>query len=365
MTQEITVHHTAAVAMSSSVSALPPSLQVLMDEAVYNRCMEVARTLSRSPLVGMAMAGKPEACFTALIAAMEWKLQPLMVMRNVYPIVGGNLMFSGKMVRTIAESSGYLSGPIQYEHFGPWEKVQGKQVIKESTKTDENGDKKKYAAPGWQLSDEKGVGVRVILPMKGEDKPREYEFYLEQARPRNSTLWATDPKTQIIYAATRRAIDAVAPHLLLGMPFDDGLEPIGPDNARDVTPPAAFDPIMAALVDAPAEIPAEVEIIPPPPSAAPKASFTMANPETGETTDYPRNPGGMKQAVAALQEAITAVADQPDQMARWATANSAMLEDAIAAATAKGMPETNITLQNARSILDLAAPVITEPSNVE
>lgn len=215
---------------------------------------------------------------------------------------------------------------------------------------------------------EDAVATCTVTRVDGRVTQRSFSWQdaLTAGLPGRNPQYKSYPRRMLQMRARGFALRDSVPEALRGMVIrEEAQDYIGPDNARDVTPPAACDPIMAALVDAPAEIPAEVEIIPPRPAATLKASFTVVNPETGETTDYPRNPGGMKQAVGALQEAITAVAGQPDQMARWATANSAMLEDAIAAATAKGMPESNITLQNARSILDLAAPANTEPSNVE
>jgi len=93
----------------------------------------------------------------------------------------------------------------------------------------------------WGRKDAEGLGVIVRAQVIGEKEPREWRFDLIQAFPLNSTLWATDPKTQICYTAVRRFGSVAAPGLFMGVPFDrsDDMEPVhlGPDAAKDVTPP--------------------------------------------------------------------------------------------------------------------------------
>ncbi|KKK50975.1 hypothetical protein LCGC14_3119640, partial [marine sediment metagenome] len=72
----------------------------------------------------------------------------------------------------------------------------------------------------------------------GEPEEREWSFDLVQAFPRNSTLWATDPKTQICYTAVRRFANVAAPGILMGVPFDrEDWAESSPEHAKDITPP--------------------------------------------------------------------------------------------------------------------------------
>ena len=233
----------------AGISALPLSLRLIADESTYARVWSVANAMAKSPgLVPPHLIGKAEACFTVVVASLEWRQNPMMVARCTYQTPGGGVGFLGKLVRSIAEASGHLAKPIGYEFYGPWEQVQGKFQMVESQKTDSDGNRKKYARATYTTKDEEGIGVMVSFFLKDEAEPRTFRFDLRQAYPRNSVMWATDPKTQIIYTATRRAVDAVAPHLLLGMPFEDEFSPsIGPDRARDVTPPSAPDPLLAQI----------------------------------------------------------------------------------------------------------------------
>src|SRR5256885_12962122 len=49
-----------------------------------------------------------------------------------------------------------------------------------------------------------GLGVRVWATFRGEEEPRVLELLLAQARTRNSTLWADDPRQHLAYLATKR-----------------------------------------------------------------------------------------------------------------------------------------------------------------
>ena len=98
---------------------------------------------------------------------------------------------------------------------------------------------KDYAARTWDRKDVGGLGVIVRATVKGESKPRELEFKLDDAFPLNSTLWATSPKRQICYTAVRAFANTVVPALFMGVPFDkeDEADTDPAASARDVSPP--------------------------------------------------------------------------------------------------------------------------------
>ncbi|WP_407951427.1 recombinase RecT [Plesiomonas shigelloides] len=96
-----------------------------------------------------------------------------------------------------------------------------------------------YRVPNWTFDDEKGCGVRVtaFLP-NGE--ARSIELLLQQARTRNSTLWADDPKQQLAYLAVKRWARLYTPDVIMGVYSVDELQeeiditPMGGDD----TPPS-------------------------------------------------------------------------------------------------------------------------------
>jgi hypothetical protein len=232
-----------------TMAALPLGLQIIFDDKTLQRIETVAARMSKAQgIVPSHLLNKPEACFSVILMAAQWRLDPFAVARCTYQFSpNAKIGYEGKLVRTILESSGKLDGPIKFEHFGDWTKIQGNFEMRDSARQDGDGKARKYAQALWKPQDEKGVGVRVIAQLKGELEPRTLDFYLAQAQPRNSTIWASDPMTQIKYTAVRRFADSVVPHLMLGVPFDlQEAAPIGPDAARDITP-SKPDPLLAVL----------------------------------------------------------------------------------------------------------------------
>ncbi|MDF3623268.1 recombinase RecT, partial [Enterobacter hormaechei] len=86
------------------------------------------------------------------------------------------------------------------------------------------GEKGEYRVPGWTLADEAGIGIIIRATLKGEDQPRELDLLLAQARTRNSTLWADDPRQQLAYLAVKRWARLFCPDVILGVYTPDELD---------------------------------------------------------------------------------------------------------------------------------------------
>ena len=221
---------------------MPLALRLWFDDPLFQRVKLMATYLSKAEgITPQHLLGKTEACFFVVEKALGWNLSPSAVGAATYMTPGGRIGFEGKLCHAIIEQSQRLapgSGGVRYEHFGPWENVAGKFEIITSQKSG-----KDFAKATWTRKDTKGIGVIVRARLKGEQEDRELTFLLEQAFPLNSTLWATDPRTQICYLAVRRFASVVAPGLIMGVPFDN-TEPLEDNEvgraarARDVTPRA-------------------------------------------------------------------------------------------------------------------------------
>lgn len=249
MTNHVVTKQASDVTSHQLDSRLPMSLRVVLDKDVYDRVWAMAGHMARSPgLVGPHLLGNQDACFSVILVAMDFRLSPYMVAKNTFSAgrvevngkwVPGSLGFNSALVFAICEASGRLDGPPKLEYFGDWTKVMGKHQLVESTKKDENNFPRKIARATYTPEDEEGLGVVVKLRLKGEEASRDFTFLLRQAHPRNSTLWATDPMTQLGYAALRRAVNTRAPQILMGLPFEDDVpqqQYVGPEQAKDVTP---------------------------------------------------------------------------------------------------------------------------------
>jgi len=181
--------------------------------------------------------GNPADCLAVVMQSMQWKMNPFAVAQKTH-LVNGVLGYEAQLVNAVITTCAPVVDRLHYEWYGAWEKVIGKFTIK-------NGDKGEYRVPGWKLEDEEGLGVKVWATFRGEDEPRVLELLLAQARTRNSTLWADDPRQQLAYLATKRWSRLYCPDVILGVYSPDELEETAP-TIRDVSP---------ARGAAPAELP--------------------------------------------------------------------------------------------------------------
>jgi len=212
------------------VGSLPLSLQIFFNDQLYERCKAVASYIARAEgVTPKHLIGKNEACFAVVSRALTWRLDPYAVACATYQTPGGQVGFYGSLCQAIIENSGRLVGGVRFQHYGDWSKIANKFRIATSS----NGGK--YPVSDWKPEDEVGLGVEVSAQIKGEADRRVMRFDLIQAYPRNSTLWATDPHTQIQYTAVRRFATSTVPTLFLGVPFEG--EQDWASTLQDVTPP--------------------------------------------------------------------------------------------------------------------------------
>jgi hypothetical protein len=170
--------------------------------------------------------GNSADCLAVVMQSMQWKMNPFAVAQKTH-LVNGVLGYEAQLVNAVITTCAPVLDRLHYEWYGDWGKVIGKFVIK-------NGDKGEYRQPGWKLEDEEGLGVRVWATFRGEEEPRVLELLLAQARTRNSTLWADDPRQQLAYLATKRWSRLYCPDVILGVYSPDELEDSTP-LIRDVT----------------------------------------------------------------------------------------------------------------------------------
>ncbi|MGE9727355.1 RecT family recombinase [Cronobacter sakazakii] len=213
-----------------------------------NQLMKFAEVMAQSRVTVPAhLAGKPADCMAVAMQAAQWGMNPFAVAQKTH-VVSGTLGYEAQLVNAVITTMSPTKDRINYEWFGPWENVIGKFVEKTSQKGNT------YIAPAWTLKDEAGCGVRVWATMKGEDQPRVLELMLSQAQVRNSTLWASDPKQQLAYLATKRWSRLHCPDVIMGVYTPDELE-ARPRVERDITPPAVDARSVNSLIGKPAPQP--------------------------------------------------------------------------------------------------------------
>jgi hypothetical protein len=182
----------------------------------------------------------PGDCLAVAMQATIWGMNPFSVAQKTYQI-GGRLGYEAQLVSAVINNSGAVKDRLNYEWFGPWEKIIGKfKKVESKTKKDDNGHFKTYIVPAWEVKDEEGLGVRVWATVKGENEPRVLELLMTQARTRNSTLWTEDPKQQIAYLASNRWSRLYTPDVTLGVYIPDELESI--ETPRDMGQAVVIQP---------------------------------------------------------------------------------------------------------------------------
>ena len=179
------------------------------------------------------LRGNPSDCMAIAMQAMQWQMNPYAVAQKTFE-VQGKLGYEAQLVNAVITTRGPLTDRIHYDWFGPWENVIGKFDIKK------NRDGKEYRTTGWSLADEQGIGIRVWATLRGESEPRFLELLLAQARTRNSTLWADDPRQQLAYLAVKRWARLYCPEVILGVYTRDELEEphekiINPESEQNIS----------------------------------------------------------------------------------------------------------------------------------
>ncbi|MGY3990389.1 RecT family recombinase [Aeromonas eucrenophila] len=173
------------------------------------------------------LRGNQADCFAICLQAIQWGMNPFPVAQKTH-LVNGTLGYEAQLVNAVVVNSGAIKGRFDYEFFGPWERVIGKfKVIRK----EKEGKPVEYRVPDWTFADEAGCGVKVIAHL-ANGQTREVTLLLQQARTRNSTLWADDPKQQLAYLGVKRWARLYTPDVILGVYSVDELEEI------DVTPPS-------------------------------------------------------------------------------------------------------------------------------
>lgn len=171
---------------------------LIFNDSRMDRMMKMAEILAKGKVtVPQHLQNNIGDCMAIVLQAAQWNMDPFAVAQKTH-LVSGKLGYEAQLVNAVVITRAPVTGRPQYEWFGDWAKVIGK--FKE--KVGKSGET--YRAPGWNLDDENGLGVRVWMTMRGETEPRVLELLLTQATVRNSTLWAGDPKQQLAYLAIKR-----------------------------------------------------------------------------------------------------------------------------------------------------------------
>ncbi len=270
---------------------------IMFDFTMIERMNELAKMMSVSKVAVPAhFRGSPGDCLAVVMQAAQWGMNPFAVAQKTF-CIQGVLGYEAQLVNAVISARAPIKDRIKYEWFGPWDRVIGKFAVKK------NGEGKEYRTPNWTAQDEEGCGVRVWSTFKGETEPRELELLLTQARTRNSTLWADDPRQQLAYLAVKRWSRLYCPDVIMGVYTPDELDERAPE--RDITDEST------------AETKAEA-----PKTRAEKARAALADRRVETIQVPPVSMAELSEVVAAIQRAET-----PEEMAAAAKLSEQLSEE--------------------------------------
>lgn len=203
----------------------PGNAALMLDPKHLDNMMSVANLMaSGRSTVPKHLQGNPGDCLAVVMQSVQWGMNPFAVAQKTH-LVNGTLGYEAQLVSAVINTSPLMKSRLNFEWFGPWEKIVGKfKEVESRTKKDDNGHPKKYIVPAWDQKDEHGLSVKVWATIKGEAAPRVLEIFMTQARTRNSGLWTEDPKQQLAYLAEKRWGRLHTPDVLLGVYTPDEIE---------------------------------------------------------------------------------------------------------------------------------------------
>ncbi|WP_020209006.1 RecT family recombinase [Gilvimarinus chinensis] len=202
---------------------------LVLDPDAMDKMMRLAEIMAGGvATIPEHLQGNASDCLAVIMQSMQWKMNPYAVAQKTHT-VKGVLGYEAQLVNAVITSNAPIKGRLNYEWFGDWSKVTGKFEIK-------NGSNGEYRIPGWKLADEEGLGVRITGTLRGEDEPRVLEVLLAQARTRNSTLWADDPRLQLAYLGIKKWSRLHTPDVILGVYTPDEINNFDSSEPRDITP---------------------------------------------------------------------------------------------------------------------------------
>lgn len=232
MNHQTTIAAAAIPSAPQDASQLPQvqenrSVHLALDAPAMDQMMRLADLMATARCtIPDEFRGKPGDCLAIVMQAVQWRMNPFSLAQKTF-FVSGKIGYEAQLVNAVITSMAPTQDRLHYDWYGPWEKILGKFVERESkTGKDKHGHPSKYKVPGWTQADEVGLGVKVWATLKGEAAPRELSLLMSQAITRNSTLWAEDPRQQLAYLASKRWARLYCPDVLLGVYTPDELETI-------------------------------------------------------------------------------------------------------------------------------------------
>lgn len=169
------------------------------------------------------LVGKPADCMAIVMQAMQWGMNPYAVAQKTF-FVNGKLGYEAQLISAILSSSGAIRGRFHYEYGGNWENCIRSKDATVKKMGSKGAYEKTERVRDWSDEDEDGLYIRAGAIIRGESEITWGEpLYLASVAIRNSPLWVTKPKQQILYLATKDWAKVYCPAAVMGFQDADDL----------------------------------------------------------------------------------------------------------------------------------------------
>ena len=295
---------TAGIIGVEEVRVMPIGTRIMLDDRLRDIFWREANHMAKSPLCVKHLKDDPDSCFAVIRMALNWGLDWHQVAQSTYSPGAGKIGLEGKLAVGAMIGSRKVKA-VKYEHGGEWDRVAGKFKMEQALYKDgnprmNNGEPVMVAKATYTAEDELGLYVIATALMHDDTEVSTPPVYLNTCHPRNSTLWAANPRRQIMYVADRMLFQIACADILMGVHFEVGLD--APTEPIDITPPRAVDPKKEGIVGA-GEVPPMTEqgVVPKPPTQIIPVGPAIDESEAPVEPKLPRRRAGAKKVRVQLK----------------------------------------------------------------
>jgi hypothetical protein len=188
-----------------------------------SQVFEMAKLMALSgPAVPSYLRGQPGACLAIVLQATEWRMSSFAVANKSYKVTNkgeDRIAYESQLIHGVIEARAPLVGRLRCSYEG-------------------EGDERRCIVTG-KLRGEDAPFVFRSEPL-GKLRPARNEY----GNIKGSPLWDRKPDLQMWYDASRDWARQYCPDVLMGVYTADELESagfVGPDNAKEINPPAHLE----------------------------------------------------------------------------------------------------------------------------
>ena len=188
----------------------------------FSEVVQFAELMSKCSFVPKHLRNRPADCMAVCMQALRWEMDPFSVAQKTYFVSEGSAPgYEAQLISAVIHSRAPLEGRLSVTWTG----------------------------------EAAGLVCKVSGKFRGDPQPKLKTCKLANIKTKNSPLWAADPEQQLAYYTVRAWARLYCPDIIMGVYtreelVDGSATAVGPDEAKDVTPPASrLDKLEATIVE--------------------------------------------------------------------------------------------------------------------